>query len=96
MDFPVFHSQLSHLCDRLQEPLRIPKPNSIKLAHMDLPLLPGDTIHYLDILMALTAQVTSPGPLFLLFIIITIIMMNSSSRGRSGNNINYFHICAGF
>ncbi|XP_026220907.1 sodium channel protein type 4 subunit alpha B-like isoform X2 [Anabas testudineus] len=53
----IKYSQLSHLCDRLQEPLRIPKPNSIKLAHMDLPLLPGDTIHYLDILMALTAQV---------------------------------------
>lgn len=53
----VFHSQLSDFCDTLQDPLRIPKPNTMKLIHMDLPLVPGDKIHCLDILLALTAQV---------------------------------------
>lgn len=57
---PVCHSKLSDFCDTLQDPLRIPKPNTIKLIHMDLPLVPGDKIHCLDILLALTAQVTSP------------------------------------
>lgn len=55
---PVSHSKLSDFCDTLQDPLRIPKPNTIKLINMDLPLVPGDKIHCLDILLALTAQVT--------------------------------------
>ncbi|XP_069021396.1 sodium channel protein type 4 subunit alpha B isoform X2 [Embiotoca jacksoni] len=53
----IQYSELSHFCDTLQDPLRIPKPNTIKLIHMDLPLVPGDKIHCLDILLALTAQV---------------------------------------
>ncbi|GAA6232848.1 sodium channel protein type 4 subunit alpha B-like [Lates japonicus] len=53
----IEYSQLSDFCDALQEPLRTPKPNTIKLIHMDLPLLPGDKIHCADILLALTAQV---------------------------------------
>ncbi|XP_055365944.1 sodium channel protein type 4 subunit alpha B-like [Betta splendens] len=52
----IQYSQLSDLCDSLQGPLRIPKPNTIKLARMHLPRLPGDKVHCLDILMALTAQ----------------------------------------
>ncbi len=58
MDSPVLHSKLSDFCDTLKDPLRISKPNTIKLIHMDLPLVPGDKIHCLDILLALTAQVT--------------------------------------
>ncbi|KAF3700654.1 Sodium channel protein type 4 subunit alpha B Voltage-gated sodium channel subunit alpha Nav1.4b [Channa argus] len=54
----IKYSQLSEFCDTLQDPLRIPKPNTIKLIHMDLPLVPGDKIHCLDILLALTAQVS--------------------------------------
>uniref|UniRef100_A0A3B4Z3K2 Uncharacterized protein n=1 Tax=Stegastes partitus TaxID=144197 RepID=A0A3B4Z3K2_9TELE len=50
-------SELSDLCDALQDPLRIPKPNSTKLIHMDLPLLPGDQIHCVDVLRALTTEV---------------------------------------
>ncbi|XP_040918189.1 sodium channel protein type 4 subunit alpha B isoform X2 [Toxotes jaculatrix] len=53
----IQYSKLSDFCDTLQDPLRIPKPNAIKLIHMDLPLVPGDKIHCLDILLALTAQV---------------------------------------
>uniref|UniRef100_A0A3Q3R061 Sodium channel protein n=1 Tax=Monopterus albus TaxID=43700 RepID=A0A3Q3R061_MONAL len=48
---------LSDFCDTLKDPLRIPKPNTIKLIQMDLPLVPGDKIHCLDILLALTKQV---------------------------------------
>ncbi|KAM9409072.1 sodium channel protein type 4 subunit alpha B-like isoform 2-T3 [Pholidichthys leucotaenia] len=50
-------SELSEFCDSLQDPLRIPKPNTIKLISMDLPLVPGDKIHCLDVLLALKAEV---------------------------------------
>ncbi|KAM6966795.1 sodium channel protein type 4 subunit alpha B [Tautogolabrus adspersus] len=53
----IQYSKLSNFCDTLKDPLRIPKPNTIQLIHMDLPLVPGDKIHCLDILLALTAQV---------------------------------------
>ncbi|XP_032364130.1 sodium channel protein type 4 subunit alpha B [Etheostoma spectabile] len=53
----IQYSKLSDFCDTLKDPLRIPKPNTVKLIHMDLPLVPGDKIHCLDILLALTAQV---------------------------------------
>ncbi|XP_078017902.1 sodium channel protein type 4 subunit alpha B isoform X2 [Epinephelus lanceolatus] len=53
----IQYSKLSEFCDTLKDPLRIPKPNTIRLIHMDLPLVPGDKIHCLDILLALTAQV---------------------------------------
>ncbi|KAK2842853.1 hypothetical protein Q5P01_013053 [Channa striata] len=53
----IQHSQLSDLCDSLRAPLRIPKANTVSLTHMDLPRLPGDKIHCLDVLIALTAEV---------------------------------------
>uniref|UniRef100_A0A3B3TNE5 Sodium channel protein n=1 Tax=Poecilia latipinna TaxID=48699 RepID=A0A3B3TNE5_9TELE len=53
----IHYSELSDLCDTLQDPMRIPKPNTIKLMQMDLPLVPGDKIHCMDILLALTAEV---------------------------------------
>ncbi|XP_037113469.1 sodium channel protein type 4 subunit alpha B-like isoform X2 [Syngnathus acus] len=53
----IHSSQLSDFCDSLKEPLRIAKPNGIKVSNMDLPLVPEDKIHYLDLLLALTAQV---------------------------------------
>ncbi|KAM6904663.1 sodium channel protein type 4 subunit alpha B [Xenentodon cancila] len=53
----IQYSELSDFCDALQDPLKIPKPNTFKLIHMDLPLVPGDKIHCLDILLALTAEV---------------------------------------
>ncbi|XP_035254057.1 sodium channel protein type 4 subunit alpha B [Anguilla anguilla] len=53
----VDYSRLSEFCDTLKDPLRIPKPNTVKLITMELPLVTGDKIHCLDILMALTAEV---------------------------------------
>uniref|UniRef100_A0A8U7NHR7 Sodium channel protein n=1 Tax=Corvus moneduloides TaxID=1196302 RepID=A0A8U7NHR7_CORMO len=53
----IAYSTLSDFVDTLQEPLRIPKPNKIKLVTMDLPMVAGDKIHCLDILFALTKEV---------------------------------------
>ncbi|KAJ7992173.1 hypothetical protein DPEC_G00275780 [Dallia pectoralis] len=53
----ISYDILSEFCDTLKDPLRIPKPNTIKLIYMDLPLVPGDKIHCLDILLALTTEV---------------------------------------
>uniref|UniRef100_A0A4W5QW90 Sodium channel protein n=1 Tax=Hucho hucho TaxID=62062 RepID=A0A4W5QW90_9TELE len=53
----ITYDILSELCDTLKDPLRIPKPNAIKLITMDLPIVPGDKIHCLDILLALTTEV---------------------------------------
>ncbi|KAM4691947.1 sodium channel protein type 4 subunit alpha-like [Rhinophrynus dorsalis] len=53
----VEYSRMSDFVDTLQEPLRIPKPNKIKLITMDLPMVTGDKIHCLDILFALTKDV---------------------------------------
>uniref|UniRef100_A0A668SD00 Sodium channel protein n=1 Tax=Oreochromis aureus TaxID=47969 RepID=A0A668SD00_OREAU len=53
----IHYSELSDFCDALQDPLRIPKPNAATLIQMDLPLVPGEKLHCLDILLALTAQV---------------------------------------
>ncbi|CAL8322396.1 unnamed protein product [Arctogadus glacialis] len=50
-------SALSSFADTLSEPLRIPKPNKIKLISMDLPMVTGDKIHCLDILFAFTKRV---------------------------------------
>ncbi|KAM4573130.1 sodium channel protein type 4 subunit alpha B-like isoform 2-T2 [Odontesthes bonariensis] len=50
------YGELSDFCHALQEPLKIPKPNSIRLVLMDLPLLPGDQVRCLDVLCALTSQ----------------------------------------
>ncbi|XP_075701879.1 sodium channel protein type 4 subunit alpha isoform X3 [Rhinoderma darwinii] len=53
----VAYSQMSDFVDTLQEPLRIQKPNKIKLITLDLPMVIGDKIHCLDILFALTKEV---------------------------------------
>ncbi|XP_010004315.1 PREDICTED: sodium channel protein type 5 subunit alpha-like [Chaetura pelagica] len=53
----IEYSALSDFADALAEPLRIPKPNKILLISMDLPMVSGDKIHCLDILLALTKRV---------------------------------------
>uniref|UniRef100_A0A8C3FSJ9 Sodium channel protein n=1 Tax=Chrysemys picta bellii TaxID=8478 RepID=A0A8C3FSJ9_CHRPI len=53
----ITYSVLSDFVDTLQEPLKIAKPNKIKLITMDLPMVVGDKIHCLDILFALTKEV---------------------------------------
>lgn len=52
------YSKLSEFCDSLQDPLRLSKPNAIKLIHMDLPLCIGDKVHFLDVLLSLIKQVS--------------------------------------
>uniref|UniRef100_A0A8C4YLQ3 Sodium channel protein n=1 Tax=Gopherus evgoodei TaxID=1825980 RepID=A0A8C4YLQ3_9SAUR len=53
----IGYSALSDFADALAEPLRVAKPNKIKLIAMDLPLVSGDRIHCLDILFAFTKRV---------------------------------------
>eukprot|EP00064_Thunnus_orientalis_P016225 superscaffoldBa00003166_g16289 len=53
----IKYSQLSDFCDALLEPLRVAKPNRLRLIEMDLPLVIGDRIHCLDVLMAVTKMV---------------------------------------
>ncbi|XP_070783820.1 sodium channel protein type 4 subunit alpha A isoform X2 [Enoplosus armatus] len=53
----IEYSRLSDFCDALQEPLRVAKPNLFRLIEMDLPLVIGDRIHCLDVLLAVTQMV---------------------------------------
>lgn len=53
-------SKLGDFSDSLQDPLRIPHPNTSRLAHMDLPLYPGDKVHCTDVLLSLAKQATPP------------------------------------
>lgn len=53
-------SKLCDFSDSLQDPLRVPHPNASRLAHMDLPLYPGDKVHRTDVLLTLAKQATSP------------------------------------
>ncbi|XP_015423798.1 PREDICTED: sodium channel protein type 10 subunit alpha [Myotis davidii] len=53
----ITFSALSDFADTLSGPLQIPKPNRNILIRMDLPLVPGDKIHCLDILFAFTKNV---------------------------------------
>ncbi|NWY67151.1 SCN5A protein, partial [Erithacus rubecula] len=53
----IDYSALSDFADALEFPLRIPKPNKIQLISMDIPIVSGDKIHYLDILLAFTKRV---------------------------------------
>ncbi|XP_037985392.1 sodium channel protein type 5 subunit alpha-like [Motacilla alba alba] len=53
----IDYSALSDFADALADPLRIPKPNKIQLIAMDIPIVSGDKIHCLDILLALTKRV---------------------------------------
>ncbi|NXC01606.1 SCN5A protein, partial [Orthonyx spaldingii] len=53
----IDYSALSDFADALAKPLRIPKPNKIELISMDIPIVSGDKIHCLDILLAFTKRV---------------------------------------
>ncbi|NXR15840.1 SCN5A protein, partial [Semnornis frantzii] len=53
----IEYSALPDFADALAGPLRIPKPNKIQLISMDLPIVSGDKIHCLDILLAFTKRV---------------------------------------
>lgn len=53
----ITYSALSDFADSLEEPLRIPKPNKEQLFNMDLPIVNGNKIHCLDVLLAFTKRV---------------------------------------
>uniref|UniRef100_A0A8D0A4N1 Sodium channel protein n=1 Tax=Sander lucioperca TaxID=283035 RepID=A0A8D0A4N1_SANLU len=53
----ITFAKLSDFADALEHPLRVPKPNTIELIAMDLPMVSGDRIHCLDILFAFTKRV---------------------------------------
>jgi hypothetical protein len=53
----IKYEQLSDFVADLDEPLGIPKPNEIALVSFDLPIVKGDKIHCLDILIGLTKHV---------------------------------------
>ncbi|XP_064166777.1 sodium channel protein type 2 subunit alpha-like isoform X1 [Anguilla rostrata] len=53
----IGYDKLSDFSDSLASPLRIPKPNTVQLMAMDLPMVSGDRIHCLDILFAFTKRV---------------------------------------
>jgi len=53
----IEYSRLSDFCNTLQQPLRVAKPNRLRFIQMDLPLVIGDRIHCLDVLLAVTQMV---------------------------------------
>uniref|UniRef100_A0A8C9RZL1 Sodium channel protein n=1 Tax=Scleropages formosus TaxID=113540 RepID=A0A8C9RZL1_SCLFO len=53
----IAYDKLSDFADALEHPLRVPKPNTIELIAMDMPMVSGDRIHCLDILFAFTKRV---------------------------------------
>ncbi|XP_015272064.1 PREDICTED: sodium channel protein type 5 subunit alpha-like [Gekko japonicus] len=53
----ITYSALSDFANSLEEPLRIPKPNKEQLLNMDLPMVNGNKIHCLDVLLAFTKRV---------------------------------------
>ncbi|XP_056610320.1 sodium channel, voltage-gated, type I-like, alpha [Triplophysa dalaica] len=57
----VEYNKLSDFADALDPPLRIPKPNRLRLMCMDLPMVNGERIHCLDILFAFTKRVLGEG-----------------------------------
>ena len=46
--------QLNEFVDRLDEPLRLPAPNTVKLISLDIPIYDGDVVNCVDVLDALT------------------------------------------
>ncbi|KAF3856464.1 hypothetical protein F7725_017187 [Dissostichus mawsoni] len=53
----INYSKLSDFADALEHQFRVPKPNTIELIAMDMPMVSGDRIHCLDILFAFTKRV---------------------------------------
>ncbi|XP_065944600.1 sodium channel protein 1 brain isoform X9 [Magallana gigas] len=53
----IKYEHLSHFVGELDPPLGIPRPNEIALVAFDLPIVEGDKIHCLDVLIALCKNV---------------------------------------
>ncbi|XP_066269448.1 sodium channel protein 1 brain-like isoform X1 [Branchiostoma lanceolatum] len=50
----IDYTLLTDLVDELDDPLRLRKPNNIKLQTLDIPLVSGDRVHCIDVLKELT------------------------------------------
>ncbi|CAM9296026.1 unnamed protein product [Lampetra fluviatilis] len=57
----IAYKNLSIFLDSLDDPLRVPKPNHLAIAALDLPIVAGDRIHCLEVLFALTKRVLGEG-----------------------------------
>ena len=55
----IKYDQISDFVADLEDPLKIEKPNEITLVSFNLPIMEGDKMHCLDILMALVTNVLS-------------------------------------
>ncbi|XP_041464488.1 sodium channel protein 1 brain-like isoform X3 [Lytechinus variegatus] len=53
----IKYEQLSEFCDALEAPLRLARPNRIKIAALDMPIYDGFRLHCLDVLFSLTKRV---------------------------------------
>ena len=53
----IHYRDLTHFLDALDPPLRIPKPNEGAFGELDVPVRQGDTIHCLDLILALVKRV---------------------------------------
>ncbi|XP_067877715.1 sodium channel protein 1 brain-like [Heterodontus francisci] len=53
----ITYEQLPDFLNELKSPLRIPKPNAVKVAALNLPLTDGNRLHCLDVLEALSAVI---------------------------------------
>ncbi|XP_071488688.1 LOW QUALITY PROTEIN: sodium channel protein 1 brain-like [Diadema antillarum] len=53
----ISYEQLSDFCDALEPPLRLARPNRIKIAALDMPIYEGFRLHCLDVLFSLTKRV---------------------------------------
>ncbi|XP_071965446.1 sodium channel protein 1 brain-like [Antedon mediterranea] len=53
----ISYESLSDFCNELGPPLRLAKPNNIKIAGLDLPIYDDTKLHCLDVLYALTKRV---------------------------------------
>ncbi|KAK1875960.1 Sodium channel protein type 4 subunit alpha B [Dissostichus eleginoides] len=81
----IKYSELSDFCDALQDPLRIPKPNSLRLTSMDLPLQAGDQMLCQDVLLALAAQVT---------LLLLLLLLGSETRCSARTSCWPSQVCA--
>ena len=48
---------MPNLLHALPKPFKVPKPNEIKIAALQLPVMEGGKVHCLDVLYALTKRI---------------------------------------
>lgn len=53
----VHIDEMPNLLHALPKPFKVPKPNEIKIAALQLPVMEGGKVHCLDVLYALTKRI---------------------------------------